>query len=501
MREAIAVVFVLIAGVASAQPIICPPDAAPNVRLTGARSSPVRLLAHREAVADCGSRQGVCLANRSGMDAQAYRIDPAGISGGSDLGVLYGAYRYAEILGVRFYLHGDVVPDARLKELPHVQESGKPLFRLRGVNPWGSHPFGFDAWNADDYKAVFTQLAKMRMNFLGVHCYPEGHPYAEPTVWHGLAGDCDAQGRVTASYVSRYFNALLTPGWGDYRPKKTGDYSLGGSLLFDDDAWAPAVLRGYCPLPTTPHACNNVFNRMGAQFHDAFTFARRLGVKTCVGTEAPLTIPAGPAQRLRAQGKSSRDPAVVREIYETTFRRIMASHPLDYYWIWTPEGWTWTGNNEAQYQATVADIKLAIEAWKASRALSTCHVRLGPRSGTRPGGVRPRSAQGHSYDRHRPRPRRRGSRTGAAARRRSRQMGDSLAGKRCAARTGRPATVGRPYAPRRGGRPPVRLHRTDGPPVADRDHRTQHLSPGEGRMGPKLVQGCERVDGAGPDRR
>ena len=32
--------------------------------------------------------------------------------GGDPIGTLYGAYRLAERLGVRFYLHGDVVPDA-----------------------------------------------------------------------------------------------------------------------------------------------------------------------------------------------------------------------------------------------------------------------------------------------------------------------------------------------------------------------------------------------------
>jgi hypothetical protein len=281
------------------------------------------------------------------------------IVGGDDVGTLYGAYRFAEQLGVRFYLHGDVAPDERLAAIPDVEDIGRPLFALRGVNPWGSHPFGFDAWTTDDYKAIFTQLAKMRMNFLGIHCYPEGHPYAEPTVWHGLAGDFDQQGQVKSSYESRYFNTLLTPAWGDYRPKKTGDYSFGGSLLFDDEAWAPDVLRGHCPLPKSPEDCNEVFNRMGAQFRDAFTFARQVGVKTCVGTEAPLILPKAVQDRLKAQGKNPVDPAVVREVYEATFRRIVASHPLDYYWIWTPEGWTWDGNNEAQYKATVADIKLA----------------------------------------------------------------------------------------------------------------------------------------------
>ncbi len=118
------------------------------------------------------------------------------VTGGDDIGVLYGAYRLAEHLGVRFYLHGDVVSDEKISlSLPEVNETGKPLFALRGVNPWGSHPFGFDQWNSDDYKAVFTQLVRMRMNFLGIHCYPEGAPYAEPTVWMGTQGDFGEQGK------------------------------------------------------------------------------------------------------------------------------------------------------------------------------------------------------------------------------------------------------------------------------------------------------------------
>lgn len=319
------------------------------------------------------------------LGPQEYELKTAGrrttITGGDDRGILYGAYRFVEALGVRFYLHGDVVPDAPLAALPDVNETGRPLFGLRGVNPWGSHPFGFDAWSADDYKAVFAQLTKLRMNFLGVHCYPEGHPYAEPTVWHGLSGDFDARGRVKHSYVSRYFNTLLTPGWGDYRPKQTGDYAFGGALLFADDAWAPNVLREHCPLPSSPAACNEVFNRMAAQWRDAFTFARRLGVQTCLGTEAPLGLPAAVRDRVRAAGRDPADPAVTREVYEATFRRIMAAHPLDYYWLWTPEGWTWEGNQPAQYSNTVADVRLAFEALTNVRApfrLATAGWVLGP---------------------------------------------------------------------------------------------------------------------------
>ncbi len=364
--------------------VVCPPDATPRMKLAAAEIRRYVYLRTGEMLeirmdgADGSDRSDgrIVLQTDAGLAAEQYRLKTEGaglvISGGSDLAVLYGAYRYAELLGVRFYLHGDVIPDERIPfALPALDETASPLFALRGVNPWGSHPFGFDAWGADDYKAVITQLAKMRMNFIGMHCYPEGHPYAEPTVWHGLTGDFDDQGRVKSSYPSRYFNTLLTPAWGDYLPKKTADYSFGGSLLFERDDWAPPVLAGHCPLPETPEACNDVFNRMGAQFQDAFSFARQLGVKTCLGTEAPLTLPKALAARTTD----------VKAVYEGTFRRIMAAHPLDYYWIWTEENWTWRGNNPDQYNAVAADIKLAHEALKRVNApfhLATAGWVLGP---------------------------------------------------------------------------------------------------------------------------
>lgn len=47
------------------------------------------------------------------------------------------------------------------------------------------------------------------MNFLGIHCYPEGEPYAEPTVWLGTRADFDQRGSVKFSYPSRYYNTLV----------------------------------------------------------------------------------------------------------------------------------------------------------------------------------------------------------------------------------------------------------------------------------------------------
>ena len=328
----------------------------------------------------------ISLAVDKSLPPQSFRLRGAEgnlhITGGSEVAVLYGAYAFAEKLGVRFYLHGDVIPDGKIPlELHDLDETREPLFALRGVNPWGSHPYGFDAWSAEHYKSVITQLAKMRMNFIGMHCYPEGHPYAEPTVWHGLAGDFDTRGRVTESYPSRYYNTLLSTHWSKGPPKRTSTFAWGASRLFDDDAWAPRVMRGLTPIPKSPDDCNEVFNRTAAQFNDAFSFARRLGVKTCLGTEAPITLPNALVQRLRARGLDPKAPETRRAIYEATFKRIMAAHPLDYYWLWTPETWTWRGNKPAHYKSVVADILLARDALEASGApfrLATCGWVLGP---------------------------------------------------------------------------------------------------------------------------
>lgn len=309
------------------------------------------------------------------------------ITGGSEVAVLYGAYHFAEKLGVRFDLHGDVIPDDKTAfALPQLDENHEPLFELRGVNPWGSHAEGMDLWNTDDYMQVFGQLAKLRMNFLGIHSYPENpQPRSqydsEPTVWIGPPGDFDEQGRVSRSFSASYFNTLRDGQWG-YIPRPTGEYRFGASLLFERDDWGPDVMLGQCPVPTTPEGCNAVFNRTGRMFDEAFSVARKLGVKTCIGTESPLTIPVAVKERLLAQHKDPSDPAVVRELYAGIFNRIAAAHPLDYYWIWTPEKWLWSGNSEKETKAFVEDFEQALHAIKDAGdpfELATCGWVLGPK--------------------------------------------------------------------------------------------------------------------------
>lgn len=360
------------------------------------------------------------LARRGGFEVEAMFLGPDAylirtfnwegqtiwlLTASTDTGLLYAAYRFAEHLGVRFYLDADVVPDQRLPlappvtewpnvgqqmlqpqgavfaGLPVMNEQAQPLFALRGIQPFHDFPEGPDWWNADDYLAVLSQLPKLRMNFFGLHTYPEKRPNAEPTVWIGLRQDADAAGQVKFSYPASYMNTLRG-NWG-YAAKLTGAYALGAKNLFERDAFGPEVMGDWLPEPKTPEACNEVFNRTAAMLRQAFEHARRLGVKTCVGTETPLIIPDQVKERLKSLGRNPDDLAVAQEVYAGIFARIASAYPLDYFWFWTPEGWTWEGAKPEQVRATTNDLFAAIAAAQQVNApfkLATCGWVLGPQS-------------------------------------------------------------------------------------------------------------------------
>ncbi len=331
----------------------------------------------------------------AGLKPQEYLIKTVGtgnkkaiwIVGGDSAGVLYGTYRFIEQLGVRFYLDGDVIPDEKIAlELPQVDETGKPLFEIRGIFPFHDFPEGPDWWDADEYKAVIGQLPKMRMNFIGLHTYPEKNPdcqfgNSEPTVWIGIGQDIGPDGTVKFSAKSRHFTTM-SKAWG-YKPKKTSEFSSGASELFERDDYGADYMEGMSPWPETPEKCNELFKRFGAVLNDAFSFAHRLDVKTCVGTETALSEPNVLKQRLRDMGKDPFASSTEQEIYEGMFTRIKQTYPIDYYFLWTPEDWTWLGAKDAAVEAVVKDLKMATAAAEKAEVpftLATCGWVLGPQN-------------------------------------------------------------------------------------------------------------------------
>ena len=306
------------------------------------------------------------------------------IGGGSDLAVLYGAYAFAEKLGVRFYLHGDVVPDDPVPfVIPDLNETRAPAFETRGLLPFHDFPEGPDLWSVDDYKALLAQMVKLRMNFLGLHTYTECGWGSEPTTWLGLPQDLNDKGEPLYSYASHYFSTARDAS--GHQPLRVEDMLFGGSLLVESDPWGPPVMAGVMPQGKTIEENNRVFVRAAEMLRDAFTYAHRFGVKTCVGTEIPLTdptrlLPHELRAHLKEKGLSVADRATLKELYRGTFLRAARAYPLDYYWLWTPESWRGP-RPDAETQASIEDLLIAVEAAREVKApftLATAGWVLGP---------------------------------------------------------------------------------------------------------------------------
>jgi len=261
------------------------------------------------------------------------------VVGGDEVGTLYGAYRFAEKLGVRFGIDEDILPDERMTGgLPDMDETGKPRFALRGLQPFHDFSVGPDWWNAQDYKNVLSQMAKLRMNFIGLHTYPSWNPSAGPeaNVWIGPPEDVDEEGNVKSGYEAGVVTTRR--GWA-VTPFPTSQYACGAGLLFENDDYGPDFLLDCLDWPKTDATSTVMFNHYGDFQKEVFGQARQLGVKTCIGTEVPLGVPKELAARLGANGKKPDDPEVLRRLYEGIFTRVMRKSPVDYFWFWTPETW------------------------------------------------------------------------------------------------------------------------------------------------------------------
>lgn len=304
------------------------------------------------------------------------------ILGGSEIAVLYGAYQFLETTGIGFRLDKDIIPDITIH---HIRLSGfhqpayRPAFALRGIQPFHDFPEGPDWWSDDDYKAVIVQMAKLKMNFIGFHTYPEGGPQAEPIVWIGTNDKFNANGTVKASYPNGHFSTADNS-WG-YIPMKTSAYHFGAANLFETDVFGTEYMKNNSPWPHSDQENRQHFNEVGKWLNSSFSLAGKLGIKTCIGTETPLTIPKQLQDSIRANHKDPASDSVKAAIYEGIFSRIKACHTLDYYWFWTPENWTWEGEKQGAVEATEKDLLLAVQVAKklnCSFTLGTCGWVLGP---------------------------------------------------------------------------------------------------------------------------
>ena len=348
------------------------------------------------------------------------------ITGADTTTTLTAAYRFAELIGCHFNLAGDVIPDQKLSyplKISGYDEKSQPWFELRGCLPFHNFTAGPDLWNTADYKSFITQQAKMGLNFFGLHYYFRGAPGSqegpEPHLWIGHKNDVNADGTIKpeSAYKSYWASAFrrgetsfrkgeepageegeeeggeLEPIWGTI-PVSVSNFTNGTNKLFAHDYFASEAIGS--KEPTTPAEMAANFNNVGVLLNRAFTHAKQLGVKTALGTETPMGVEPGSADadalitknwirgcppetqaRMRdvygytlPTARGSVNETFAKALYEGVFTKIMRTHPLDYFWLWTYECWTYNGPppSREQIEAVADDHRYCSEVMRAMGA-------------------------------------------------------------------------------------------------------------------------------------
>ena len=314
------------------------------------------------------------------------------ISGDTKISTLYAAYRYAELIGCRFYLHGDVIPDQKIGlKLTGFDEQGQPTtkdgrqWKTRGIQPFQNFPAGSVMWGVEDWKMHIAQLPKMGMNFVGLHTYmsdPEddhvGDYGPNLNVWIGHENDLNVDGTVDFAYDATFFHThQQIIGWGK---TNTSDLKGGANHLFPSNGY-PSEIIGES-YHTDQNGYTHSFNKAGTLFKNVFTYANLLGVTTATGVELPLGrdkesgsdelvngVPEVLQNRLiNEYGLDPLSDEASKALYRGMYRWLIYNQiPVDYFWIWTTEIWMpWGGGgrDSERIQSAKNNLKIAVEAWK-----------------------------------------------------------------------------------------------------------------------------------------
>ena len=230
-------------------------------------------------------------------------------TGANELSTLYAAYALAELLGARFHLNGDILPSPQTVSITSIlsaKEIYTPRFETRGLNPFHDFPMGPDWWTPDYFKALSTNMAKMKFNFFGFHTYPLFLPNTslvqnlntEPMVWVGTAEGYDhVSGNVypEAAYESSWYTTQdfwepWHPGvkrhnLKTYQSTATSTFCCGAAALFSDDCYGSTAQQGIC-YPATQQAQADLINNVAEFVEQTFSWARRsAGISAALGIE------------------------------------------------------------------------------------------------------------------------------------------------------------------------------------------------------------------------
>lgn len=260
------------------------------------------------------------------------------VTGKDSVSTLYAAYKLMESYGIRYTLAGDVIPDGKISlDLPVIDKVFSPQFAIRGMLPYHSwNPEGPENWNEDAYKSFLTQQVKMGLNFMGLIYdfeYSDRRTYVfPPEKQHWDAGD--------------YW--IDTPVCGADQAMK--------SNLYGSDRWLEARKLA------TPEEKSAYMKQANMKFMgDVFSFAHLFNIKCAIGAEN--------------RGD--------QQYFATLFNEMDRLVKPDYFWISSPETWSYSSPPQNKTDELLNTYKAALAARKATNApfeIASMGWSLGPQN-------------------------------------------------------------------------------------------------------------------------
>ena len=154
---------------------------------------------------------------------QSHGGDALVVGGGSPRATLWAVYELVERWGVRYLLHGDILPERRAFKLPDMTTVMEPNLTIRQWRVVNDFACGPESWGIEDYRPVVDQLAKLKFNRVYAFIWPY-HPFvhyevrgvkrSSGTLWFGdrYPVDDDTVGREVFGEVNEFWNPDLPVG-------------------------------------------------------------------------------------------------------------------------------------------------------------------------------------------------------------------------------------------------------------------------------------------------
>ena len=280
------------------------------------------------------------------------------VKGGSPRATLWAVYELVERWGVRYLLHGDVLPETRTFRLPDLDIAMEPALPVRQWRVINDFACGPESWGMGDYRPVLDQLAKLKFNRILLSIWPW-----QPFLHYEIKG------------IKRNSATL----WFDFHYPITDDM-VGRDLFGDEEEfWNPDLPRG---------ANYEEFMAAGQQLvHDLINYAHQRGMECVIVatlTEFPpefasLLTDSQEVHQLAAltvvpTAETDIDDPALTELATTVLRATVDTYPeVDYVALGMPEFRQWLGLYERAWEAL--DAKYNISSLRSIDDLLTAAVQ------------------------------------------------------------------------------------------------------------------------------